>query len=56
MTGQPPAPGRLTAAQMAGWGIAFLLILALIVLFFTHARLVRPLLGQGGGSEVVSWS
>lgn len=47
MTGQPPAPGRLTAAQMAGWGIAFVVILALIVLFFTQARLVRPLLSHG---------
>ncbi len=47
MTGQPPAPGRLTTAQVAGWGIAFAVILALLVLFFTHARVVRPLLGQG---------
>lgn len=47
VTGQPPPPGRLSAAQAIGWGLAFLLIATLIVLFFTHAGVVRPLLSQG---------
>ena len=46
-----PAPGgaRLSAGQMLGWGVAFALIAALIVLFVLHATSVAPLL-VGAGS------
>ncbi len=45
MTGGAPAPGRLTARQALGWGIAFLIVIALVVLFFLYGREVRPVLG-----------
>lgn len=45
MTGGAPPTGRLTPAQAAGWGVAFLVILVLIILFFLYGRQVRPILG-----------
>ena len=45
MTGTPPPPGRMTPRQAAGWGLAFLVILTLIVLFFIYGPQVRPVLG-----------
>ncbi len=45
VTGPGPQPGRLTPRQAVGWGLAFLVILALVVLFFIYGRQVRPILG-----------
>lgn len=45
VTGGSPGPTRLTVAQALGWGIAFLIVLFLIVLFFLYGRQVRPVLG-----------
>lgn len=45
MTGAAPGPGRITGRQALGWGIAFLVIIALVVLFFLYGRQVRPVLG-----------
>jgi len=41
-----PAAGgaRLTAGQMLGWGLAFLIIAALVATYFAHASAVAPLL------------
>lgn len=40
-----PPPGRITVRQIVGWGLAFLVIIILIVLFFIYGRRVHPLLG-----------
>ncbi len=45
MTGGPPSGGRLTPRQAVGWGLAFLVIVMLIVLFFRYGRQARPMLG-----------
>ena len=47
MTVPGPQPGgaRLTPRQVVGWGLTFLAILALIILFFMYGRQVRPILG-----------
>ena len=45
MTGGTPGSGRLTVRQALGWGIVFLIVLALVVLFFLYGRQVRPMLG-----------
>jgi len=45
VTGGAPQTGRLTPRQAAGWGIAFLVILILILMFFKYGRAVRPILG-----------
>ena len=44
MTGGAPPTGRLTPWQAVGWGIAFVVILALILMFFLYGRQVRPIL------------
>jgi hypothetical protein len=46
MTGGAPSQGRMTGRQVVGWGIAFLLIIVLVVLFFLYGRQVRPVLGS----------
>ena len=46
MTGGAPHQGRMTGRQMLGWGIAFFLIIVLVVLFFLYGRQVRPVLGS----------
>jgi hypothetical protein len=45
MTGRAPGPGRVTPRQALGWGIAFLVIIALVVFFFLYGRQLRPVLG-----------
>jgi hypothetical protein len=35
----------MTVRQVVGWGLAFLVIIILIVLFFIHGRQVHPILG-----------
>ncbi len=35
----------MTPRQLLGWGIAFVLILVLVALFFLYGRQVRPVLG-----------
>ena len=45
MTGGVPGQGRLTPRQVIGWGLAFLVIIALVVLFFILGPQVRPVLG-----------
>lgn len=45
MTGGTPSPGRMTARQVLGWAIAFILVIVLVVLFFLYGRQVRPVLG-----------
>jgi hypothetical protein len=45
MTGGGPPGGRLTPGQAWGWGLAFAVIIALVVLFFVFGRQVRPILG-----------
>jgi len=45
LTGLGPQPGRLTPRQAVGWGVAFLVIAVLIVLFFIFGRQVHPALG-----------
>ena len=45
MTGTPPPSGRMTPRQAVGWGVAFAVILVLIVLFFIYGPQVRPVLG-----------
>ena len=42
MTGAAPGSGRLTPRQVIGWGIAFLVIIVLVVLFFLFGPQVRP--------------
>jgi hypothetical protein len=46
VTGGAPQTGRLTPRQAVGWGLAFLIILVLILLFFKYGRQVRPILGE----------
>ena len=46
MTGPTPSPGRLTPRQALGWGVAFVVIAILVILFFLMGREVRPALGQ----------
>lgn len=46
MTGGAPPQGRMTGRQILGWGIAFLLVIVLVVLFFLYGRQVRPVLGS----------
>ena len=42
----PPSPtARMTVRQVVGWGLAFLVIIILIVLFFIYGRRVHPILG-----------
>ena len=45
MTGGAPPQGRVTPRQELGWGIAFFVIIILVVLFFLYGRQVRPVLG-----------
>jgi hypothetical protein len=45
VTGGAPGSGRLTPRQAIGWGIAFLVIIVLVVLFFIFGPQVRPVLG-----------
>ena len=45
MTGGAPGQGRLTLRQVIGWGLAFLVIIVLVVLFFILGPQVRPVLG-----------
>ena len=42
-SGQEPA--RLSAGQIIGWSVAFLIVVLLVVLFFLYGRQVRPMLG-----------
>jgi len=44
----PPSPGpaRLTPRQVWLWGLAFAVIVALIVLYFVYGRTLRPPLGS----------
>ena len=35
----------MTPRQVLGWGVAFLVILVLVILFFLFGRQVRPVLG-----------
>jgi hypothetical protein len=44
MTGGTPPSGRLTPRQAVGWGIAFVIIVLLVLLFFLYGRQVRPVL------------
>ena len=43
----PSSPGqiRMTPKQAVGWGVAFLVIVALIIAFFLYGRQVRPMIG-----------
>lgn len=43
--GSPPSSGRMTPRQVLGWGVAFLVIVVLVILFFLFGRQVRPVLG-----------
>ena len=45
MTGGAPSQGRVTSRQALGWGIAFVVIIILVVFFFLYGRQVRPVLG-----------
>jgi hypothetical protein len=45
MTGGAPPQGRVTPRQALGWGIAFVVIIILVVFFFLYGRQVRPVLG-----------
>jgi antibiotic biosynthesis monooxygenase (ABM) superfamily enzyme len=45
MSGGDPQPARMTPRQALGWGMAFLVIVVLVVLFFLFGRQVRPVLG-----------
>ena len=57
MTAGPPAPGRLSLRQLIGWGVAFAVVLALIILFFLFGRQVAPLVnGLPQGEWLKSWS
>jgi hypothetical protein len=41
----PSGPGRITPGQAWSWGLALVVVIALIVLFFLYGRHLRPLLG-----------
>ena len=45
MSGPGPQPNRLRLGQAVGWGLAFLAIVVLVILYFLFGRQVRPLLG-----------
>jgi hypothetical protein len=45
LSGPGPQPTRLRLGQALGWGLAFLVIAVLVILFFIFGRQVRPLLG-----------
>ena len=45
MTGPGPQPPRLRPGQALGWGLAFLAIAVLVILYFLWGRQVRPILG-----------
>ncbi len=45
MSGPAQAPARLTLRQAAGWSFAFLVIAALVILYFLYGRPIRPFLG-----------
>ena len=40
-----PQPARLRPGQAFGWGLAFLVIVVLVILYFLYGRQVRPVLG-----------
>lgn len=46
MTGSPSADApRISGRQAVFWGVAFLVIAALVALYFIDGRQVRPILG-----------
>ncbi len=47
----------MTPQQAVGWGVAFVIILILIFLFFRYGRQVRPILGvHTAGAWLTNWS
>jgi hypothetical protein len=46
MNGAPPSSGRITPRQALGWGLFFVLVAALVALYFIFGRSVRPLPGM----------
>ena len=51
MTAGPPVPERLSIRQVVGWGLVFIVIVALVICFFLYGRQVVPLVGSLPGEE-----
>lgn len=47
-----PAPPRLSLGQTIGWLVAFLVVVALVVMFFVFRGAAQPLFGWSASSAV----
>jgi hypothetical protein len=56
VTGSLPPSPRLTPRQAVLWGVAFLIVVVLVILFFINGKQVQPVLGLHGGAWQTTWS